>query len=419
MYYRPSPNRVLDARLLLALIVAVLVISARSAQAQTPGWQRQFAAALKNGGAIVEREARVNQPAEIVFEHRAEERFVPASTIKIATVAAALHYFGREHRFETQFYLSEDGYLGVKGQGDPHLVSEELAVIAKRLAPLVTKVAGIQLDDTFFEPGIVVDGAGNSLNPYDASYGALLANFNTVNIRKSRNGQVASAEPQTPLTAVAREAARRLPAGTHRVNIGQKRSTGLNYFAQLLTAFLQREGVQVGSSVRILKIPETDRLIYTHVSSKNITELSRELLDFSTNFLANQLFLLCGAAVYGPPANVEKAQRALIEFLETKVGWRNFSVVEGAGLSRKNRVTPRQMLALLDYFSDNRDLLPLEQKRFLAKTGSLRGVNTLAGYMTVPGGESFRYVMMVNDNVAHNYRFVLANKLYDALRGRK
>jgi D-alanyl-D-alanine carboxypeptidase len=58
---------------------------------------------------------------------------VPASTMKILTSLAAIDRWGMDHRFHTDFYRSADGWLWVKGHGDPYLVSEELDRVAKAL----------------------------------------------------------------------------------------------------------------------------------------------------------------------------------------------------------------------------------------------------------------------------------------------
>ena len=61
---------------------------------------------------------------------------VPASVQKYATALAALHFFGSQFRFSTEFYMDQKNELGIKGHGDPFLVSEEWQKIAKKLSDL-------------------------------------------------------------------------------------------------------------------------------------------------------------------------------------------------------------------------------------------------------------------------------------------
>lgn len=374
-------------------------------------WKQDFTRALKNGGAYVERD-----DGQVLFSHRADDHFIPASTLKIATAAHALT-LGDDFRFSTEFYHSSEGVLYVRGLGDPMLVSEELQAAAAQLAREIRWVKGIVLDDSYFAPGTVVDGASHSTNPYDAINGALLANFNTVFFRRLNNGTVQSAEPQTPLTATARSVAAHSGVGEQRINLGADRAQSARYVGELLQVFLEREGVVSEGSIRLGTIPKDARVIYVHRSSKPLTEHLKGMLKFSTNFMANQLFLILGAKKFGAPGTVEKGQRAFREFLDQVVGWSDFSVLEGAGLSRKNRVTPQQMVELLRFFEPRLELLPVEEELFRAKTGSLTEVNTLAGYFKLPDGHAVRFSILVNDQVPFGYKFQLARKLYDGLKG--
>ena len=56
-----------------------------------------------------------------------------------------------------------------------------------------------------------------------------------------------------------------------------------------------------------------------------------------------------------------------------------FKIIEGSGLSRKNRVSPHAMMQLLDAFKPYGELLPQENGRSI-KSGTLKGVYSYAGY---------------------------------------
>lgn len=374
-------------------------------------WQSQFISGLKNGSILVK-----NGRGQIILEHRAEESFIPASTIKIATAACALHELGPSYHFKTEFFLTPQNILAIKGYGDPLLVSEEISKIAQSLKRKgLHTIQGILLDASYFDSQIVIDGASQSTNPYDALNSALLANFNTIAIKKLKNGKIVSAEAQTPLTPIALQAAKKLRGGTHRINLAFDRNRSVRYVGELLEAFLEREGVKVNGEIVPGPVPEAALLFYTHTNSLPLTEVVRGLLEFSTNLTSNQLFLVMGAEKFGAPATVEKGIRVLTQFLNQQVGWTHFHIEEGSGLSRKNRVTARQMMKLLDYFEPHRDLLPLKDRLFQAKTGTLNGVNTYAGYFSLPNGNDMQFVMLINDQVPYEYKFQMAKKLYENL----
>ncbi len=391
--------------------ILILLLLIASSTSWAVDWQKQFIASLKNGSILVK-----NGQGRIILEHRTDESFIPASTIKIATAACALHELGSHYHFKTEFFLTPQNILAVKGYGDPLLVSEEIVKIAQSLKRKgLSTIEGIVLDASYFDPQIVIDGASQSTNPYDALNSALLANFNTISVKKFKNGKIVSAEAQTPLTPIALQAGKKLRAGTHRINLAFDRDRSIRYVGELLKTFLEKEGVQVNGEITPGVVPQDASLFYTHYNSLPLTEVLRGLLEFSTNLTSNQLFLVMGAKKLGAPATVEKGVRVLTQFLNQQMGWSHFHIEEGSGLSRKNRVTARQMMKLLDYFEPYRDLLPIKDHFFQAKTGTLNGVNTYAGYFSLPNGNDIKFVMLINDQVPYEYKFQLAKKLYDNL----
>lgn len=397
----------------LALVISLVSLSAAGLfpSHALASWKHSFIGALKNGGAYVE-----SDKGGVLLDHRSTEHFIPASTMKLATAACTINELGIDYRFPTDFSITAENKLVVRGYGDPFLVSEELDLIAKALTSKgLKKISGLILDASFFETH-TVDGQSRSSNPYDAINGALVANFNTVFFRK--NGKtIESAEPQTPMTPIARELSRKYGNGKHRVNLGKDPQKSARYFGELLIAFLRQNGaiIEVNKGelpIKLDKSPSHAKLIYRHRSSKTLSEVIKGLLKYSTNFMANQLFLAIGAKQHGAPASNDKGQRALSKCLQEHVGWSDFTVLEGAGLSRKNSITPRQLMTLLKLFEPYRKLLPIEKNRFQAKTGTLTGVNTYAGYFDHEDGRLIRFVIMVNSAVPYDYKFRLAQQLY-------
>jgi D-alanyl-D-alanine carboxypeptidase/D-alanyl-D-alanine-endopeptidase (penicillin-binding protein 4) len=365
---------------------------------------------LKNGGTRVERE-----DGTPLLRYRDTEYFIPASTLKVATTFCALETLGRDYRFTTAFYRGDKNTLYIRGSGDPSLVSEELARIAQRLAPLAPRIDRITIDPSLFDPVIDIDGSSASLNPYDSKVAAFVGNFSSAALTRRKDGTIVSAEQQTPLTPLSRQAGMKLERGaSERINLGHSWQVGTQYGGELLAEFLRRAGAGGALEVSVGPIPSTAKKIYEHRSSKTLEEISQGLLKYSTNFTANQIFLTLGINRFGAPATVEKGQRAMAECLERKVGWKDFHIEEGSGLSRKNRVTPSQMTTLLKRFEPYQDLLNVEHD-FTAKTGSLRGVNTLAGYFDLSPQERVRFAILVNTEVEHGYKYKVARVLREHL----
>jgi len=99
--------------------------------------------------------------------------------------------------------------------------------------------------------------------------------------------------------------------------------------------------------------------------------------------------------MFGPPGNLEKGVRALVNFAADSLQIKDMAIVEGSGISRNNRVSADQMLQVLAKFEPHRALMRHRGREYY-KTGTLQGISTRAGYITSVNGGLYRYVVMVN-----------------------
>ncbi len=331
----------------------------------------------------------------------ADRPLVPASTLKLLTALAALEHWGPEHRFVTDFYL-HGGTLFIQGHGDPFLISEEIDAIADELvAAGLPEPVTLALDDRWMAPGLHIDGQSRSENPYDAPAGAIAANFNTIYLNKSRQ-TVTSAEPQTPVTAITRKIAATLRPGKQRVNIPDAHD-GARHFAGILRHKLMQRHIHVTAPVTFAPTPDAATRLLRHENQHELEQVVRAMLKFSTNFIANQLFLMLGAEALGTPATIEKSQHALQAFARQRFGWSNIDLREGAGLSRHNHLSARQLDQLLQRFQPWRDLLPHKPGGLIGKTGTLKGVGCFAGYLS-DRHDAPSIVLMLNDDALASRR---------------
>ena len=329
----------------------------------------------------------------ILRSHNRDTAFAPASTIKLVTCLAALKTLGADYRFRTRFFLDNRHILYIQGSGDPSLTSGDVAGIAAALASQGLKqVRGLVLDTGAFSVGGPADGTENSANPYDVANGALAVNFNALPIRVLADRSVVSGEEETPLLPLMREIGRGLAPGSYRLNpgafsSGQKLPATLRYTGELFTAMLRREGIPVTGGLHSGRTPAGLKPFFTYTSEKTVEDLVRSCLHYSNNFLANQLFLVCGAHRLGWPAGWQKGRQAMREFIDTT--WPRYGkdiiMVEGSGLSRKDRITPDAMLAVLMTFKPYAELLKTKEGIPL-KSGSLTGVHCYAGYFRNENG---------------------------------
>lgn len=403
------------------------------------GTQLRYFNQLQHAGLVV----MSTQQKSTLYEKNAQQFFIPASTTKLITALLALQHWGADYRFKTEFYVTE-GFkegggkknenkklnplfykLQIKGYGDPFLVSEELAFVVKKLVQRLKQqgvfhLAGVQLDTHYYEGGVKFSGASQTDNPYDAISSALAANFNTLYIQKTAEGFI-SAESQTPMTPTAHVLAREIKSFKQaryglkkRINLGQNETIAQRYFAELLMAFLRQEGIVVEGNVEWQPISKTARPLYVHRNRHTLAEVILPMMKYSTNFIANQLALNLSREVSGRPASAQTVTEVYQQRLTEQFGWQAFTLKEGAGLSRENRLSPEQLIDVLTAFEPWRDLLPEIEKNVYAKSGTLLGVSTLAGYLFHEVNNEinwYPFAVMMNQKVPYRYRNKLAREL--------
>ncbi|OQX25657.1 MAG: hypothetical protein BWK80_14400 [Desulfobacteraceae bacterium IS3] len=331
----------------------------------------------------------------ILFSQNADEKLIPASTLKILTSLTAIHHLGTDFRFVTEFYTDSRSNLKIKGCGDPLLISEVVAEICKTLAAKIGSFNDLILDHSYFDP-IVIPGVTSTLNPYDAPNGALCVNFNTVSFKRE-NGVYVSAEPQTPLLPFALKKIAKYGRNSERVIFSQEQDEITLYAGHLFQYFMKKEGIKSGDNIRIGKVEEDkDTLVYKYVSRFSMEDVISKLLEYSNNFIANQVLVAAGAKIFGMPGTLEKGVRAASAYIDI-LNAEDINIVEGSGISRENRISAKSLFRLLDEFEPYRHLMRHEGRQFY-KTGSLTGVKTRAGYIESGNGEFYRFVVMINSS---------------------
>lgn len=345
----------------------------------------------------------------------------PASVVKLVTALMSIEKWGLDHCFSTQFYLADEA-LWVQGRGDPMLVSEELDKLAAQLqlrfsALNVPTPQLINIDASYFAP-TRVPGRGGTNDPYNAPLSAVAANFNTVSLKRV-SGELMSGEPQTPLTKLARSLAvtEKIGARPSRINL-RTASLAQRQFGEILAAKLgANSAIQVDQH-----LPDHAELVYTHCNSMPLAQVLRGALKYSNNFIANQLFLLLAQHDDAGPLDFSRAQDWAHEWLADRFAWTQLNLKDGAGLSRENRLSARDVITVLEALEPHQALLrdyPLQspsghQLHARAKSGTLTGVHTLAGYVQLDDRQ-YKFVFLFNRAMPMQFRERLLQQLADAL----
>ncbi len=380
-------------RPLLFALACILVFLPSQALAGT----REKIASLAPSGLVLVMDQQGNE----LVSQNADRPFVPASVTKIATAWLAMEVLGADYRFETRFYLDDKRVLYVRGGGDPFLISEELALLAPELLAATGKepFAGIVLDTSYYPTGLRIPGIETSDEAYDALNTALAVNFNTIHAVRSGK-TVRSAEKQTPITPLAISQFRaRGPNGRGRISLTQEDpSVSVTYAGELIAAFIEQDGGSVKGKISIGSVPEGLEPVYVHRQSRPLSEILRQLLAGSNNYIANQIFLEIGAHRLGGPVSLDKSLKVAHELLAEHDLAEAIHLEEGSGISRGNSFTARGLARLLHYFAPHAELLRRSRGGSRYKTGTLSGVRTLAGYANTSKHGQVRFVVSLPGN---------------------
>ena len=194
------------------------------------------------------------------------------------------------------------------------------------------------------------------------------------------------------------------------------------YAATVFGEVLAARGIVVSGPVETssVPLPAGVRVLAAH-ESPPLLEILKAVNKTSQNLHAEMMLRLLGARRRGA-GSADAGREAAAEFLR-RVGVEPsaWAMQDGSGLSRSDVLTPHEMVSLLAAMDRHpraaafRETLPIAGRdgtlknrmkggaadgRVVAKTGTLRQVNALAGYVTARGGSRLAFVAIANHHTA-------------------
>jgi D-alanyl-D-alanine carboxypeptidase/D-alanyl-D-alanine-endopeptidase (penicillin-binding protein 4) len=367
--------------ILLAVLAAALAVAPAAESTTQDALDRAVAREMARIGPHAGVLVRDLDAGSDLYARRADVPRPPASVEKLYTTSTALLRFGPNATFTTTVLGAGGldatgvwrGDLILRGGGDPTLSTWGVAQLALRLrAAGIRRVAGRLLgDESLFDR---LRGSAETRGRYDRWIGGVLGAL-TVGRGWSRDGSPAA------------EGARRLARA------------------------LKARGVKVTGGARAGLTPIGARPLTT-LASPTVAALVRLTLVPSDNFLAETLLKDLGASFGG--AGTTAAGVGVVRAQAAAFGLRP-AIVDGSGLSRADRTSPRQVVGLLAAMHA-RPLGPAfegalavagrtgtiarrmrrtaAQDRCHAKTGTLIGVSALAGVCRAIGGHAIAFAVL-------------------------
>ena len=396
--------------------------------------------------------------------HRADARMNPASVIKLITTYAGLSLLGPDFTWRNRVYTDGtvnngvlQGNLILRGSGDPKLVLERLQdLMAQIQAQGVRDVRGdMVLDRSVFDiqpraPGSFDDEA---LRPYNAAPDGLLVNFKSLIYTFTPDEATGVARiaveppmagltvtPSVPLSAGAcndwrsgvrgqfGSASQVLFAGNYPRSCGEKKwpvayAAPEQFASRVIQAMWLGSGGLLSGTVREGTTPARARLL-SEAPSLPLSDIIADINKFSNNVMAQQLFLSLSN-----PGRFENSRERVLTWWRTTLPGQAEPVLEnGSGLSREERSSAAALTRLLQVAAAGPHAQVFQNSLGLAgvdgtvarlkdrnpnaaaigqawlKTGSLRDVAALAGYVQGTSGQRYSLVVIVNHSNANAAR---------------
>jgi serine-type D-Ala-D-Ala carboxypeptidase/endopeptidase (penicillin-binding protein 4) len=385
---------------------------------------------------------------------QADQAVNPASLMKLLTTFAALEMLGPAWSWNTPVWLQGtvkdgvlDGNLVIKGSGDPKFVLERVWLLLRRVQQAgVHEIRGdIVLDRSAFNvpDQNPADFDGEPLRPYNVRPDALLLNYKALSftITPDPTRGVATIGVDLPLAGVRVDSSVPLTArpcddwrgalkpdfsdpararfsGALPAACGEKTwalayADPKSYNERALAGLWADMGGKLLGKVRDGVAPNTRPSF--ELLSPSLAEVVRDTNKFSNNVMAQQLFLTLGLTQRGS-GTPELAREVLKQWVSERFGSAGAGLVidNGSGLSRESRASAQLLARLLQaawvspVMPELMSSLPVSGvdgtlKRSRAtlgrahlKTGSLRDVNGVAGYVLSGSGRRYVVVAIVN-----------------------
>lgn len=408
-------------------------------------------------GGLIQTLSPAGTPATL-YNRDARRYFIPASSTKLLTTAAALQRLKPQYRIRTSVYRVQNTgnqiVLRVVGRGDPSLTSGALKSLAEQLKQRgISRIDRLIGDDSYFNGTIVPPDWewGDVQAGYGAPVNGLIVNGNEIGLTlipqaagqplrvqwdnpneasgwriENYSRTVATTEPE--FLDVGRDPSQpilrirgQLRAGSAAEPVAISVPNPAQNFLQQFRRALVAQQITVGQ-IQAATTPGNDKdPELAFILSPPLSTLLAETNQQSNNLYAEALLRILGrVSTPTPPSAVEQGLTTLTATL-TPLGVdpTGYRLVDGSGLSRQNLISPEALVQTLRAMARipespiYRDSLAVAgvsgtlQGRFQgtpaqgivrAKTGTLSGAVSLAGYVQPPNYQPLVFSLVVNQS---------------------
>jgi serine-type D-Ala-D-Ala carboxypeptidase/endopeptidase (penicillin-binding protein 4) len=402
-------------------------------------------------------EIQVLATGESLYSLNADKFFTPASSVKLLTTAAVLSKLGANYQITTPLYSVGNSphltSLRVKGQGDPTISTKSLKTIVHQLQQRgIRRIEKLIIDDSYFAPPkIHPTWEWLDVHSYFATaVNSTILNQNTVtltllpqsigkpvkyywsNAIAGRQWQVINQgmtgaanipynieidrELGQPVLQIRGQLAVNEPADVWDLAVVDP----AQYFLESLRLSLEQAGITVTQGI-VVKQAYKNKLEtkLTVITSPPMQEILTEINQESNNLYAEAI-----AKILAQKLNTPNYIAAINQSLtQLRINSDEYLLVDASGLSRQNLITPQTLVKTLRTMSQSsqskfyRQSLAIAgvngtlknrfhntaiQGHLFGKTGTLTGINSLAGYIYLPNYPTLAFSILINNSEVSN-----------------
>ena len=453
---------------LIVIFISTVCISMASSDAETQSRRaiRSLVKQYRLSNATISIAAQNIDSGRLVYRYAEDRLMIPASNEKIFTAIAALTVLPKTFKFETEVLYNKSKYsngvlddnLYIDFSGDPSLTGAQIYQLLLKIKQYgINKVTGnIIIVANKFSGDYIPDGWSKSDAKYCYAAPASTLNMNkncsVIKLIKKPGSSHTTVEniSNTSNIAIKNEATVQSSHGgkkcTFRIHMNDDNVLYLSgclpeqkeFYLNLAIAnpalktldtikdFIQKIGITCAGNIIIGNLPKTPLNQLTSIYSEPIGELITHMLHKSDNLYAESIARTVGYKIDGigsTEISVKAMKNTIAKYYKLKTTGR-LVMKDGSGLSHGNYVTPAFMVELLSGVYQSAigkafySYLPTRNIKGLAgkvraKTGTLKGVSTLSGYLYTKKNHIISFSIMLNnlDNNQRTKARILQNKV--------
>jgi D-alanyl-D-alanine carboxypeptidase/D-alanyl-D-alanine-endopeptidase (penicillin-binding protein 4) len=388
-----------------------------------------------------------------VYESAPRMLMTPASLEKLFTAAAALSRLGAGHTIETSVHIIPGrGQVYVRGCGDPLLTVEEISLLAGFIAGSLKAGTPCQIigdigcfDDDYWGNGWAWDDDPDNEAVYIS---ALSVNGNsvTLNIAPGKAPTLplsVKLSPDTRYVAVENRGLTGGPGGPCAISIARPAGDLRNnifiggsqapecppliknlpvwrpelYFLTLLAEQLGQAGI-ITESINLGSVP--DNAVHLVSIKRPVGKIVSVMLKKSDNLSGENLLKYLGHQYTGKEGSASDGALVILDYLKANgISFDRIRIADGSGMSHYNLTNAETIVQLLAAVYRDKAIYPEfvnslpvagqdgtlakrlkgtpAEGKLRAKTGSLKGISTLAGYTETADGEPLAFAVLIEN----------------------